>query len=55
MNGTSLCLNVDVKVNLDYPEWGLNEIPALGNSRDIDAGWILLELITFNSVVGSII
>ena len=22
MNGTSLCLNVDIKVNLDYPDWG---------------------------------
>ena len=45
MNVTSLCLKVDIKVNLSYPD----------NSRDIDAGCFLLEIITFISVVTGII
>ena len=38
MNRTSLCLNIDIKVNLDYPEMGATEAPTLANSRDNDAG-----------------
>ncbi len=34
---------------------GATEARTLGNSRDIDAGWFLLELITFNPVVDRII
>ena len=54
MNITSLCLNVGIKVNLNYHDWGATEAPTLDNSRDIDAGWFLLEM-TFISVVNSII
>ena len=38
MNLTSLCLRVDIKVNLSYPDWGPTEVPTLDNSRDIDPG-----------------
>ena len=56
MNVTSLCLNVDIKVNINYPDWAEgSEEPTLDNSRDIDAGWFLLEIIKFISVVNSII
>ena len=34
---------------------GATEAPTLDNSRDIDAEWFLLEMITFISVVNSII
>ena len=34
---------------------GITKASALDNSRDIDAGWFLLEIITFISVVNSII
>ena len=39
MNGTSLCLNVDIKENLDYPEGG-TEAPTVGISRDTDEDFI---------------
>ena len=56
MNVMSLCLNVDIKVNLNYSDWGGGtEVPTLDNSRDIDAGWFLLEIIIFISVVNNII
>ena len=34
---------------------GGTEAPTQNNSRDIDAGWFLLELLTFISVVDCII
>ena len=34
---------------------GATDVPTLDNSRDINAGWFLLEIITFISVVTSII
>ena len=34
---------------------GATKAPTLGNSRDIDVGWFLLEIITFISVVTSIV
>ena len=34
---------------------GATEAPTQSNSRETDARWFLLELITFNSVVDSII
>ena len=55
MNGTGLCLNVDIKVNLDYPDWGAIKADTLGNNRDIDAWLFLMELIKFHSVVDGII
>ena len=55
MNGTSLCLNVGIKVNLNYPDWGATEAPTLDSSRDIDAGGFLLEILTFISLVNSIV
>ena len=54
MNGMSLCLNGD-KSKFKLSWLGATEVPTLDNSRDIDVGWFLLEIITFISVVTSII
>ena len=43
------------KSNFTLPRLEATEVPTLSNSRDIDAGWFLLELITFNSVGDSVI
>ena len=31
--------------------WGAIEAPILGKNKDIDFGWLLLEIITFISVI----
>ena len=45
MNLTNLCLNVDIIV----------KAPILDKNKDIDFGWFLLEIITFISIITSII
>ena len=42
INLTKLCLNVDVKVTLDYPDWGGTKAPNLDKNKDIDFWMIFI-------------
>ena len=55
MNVTSLCLNCRHISKFKLSWLGATEAPTQDNYRDVDAGWFLLEIITFISVVISII
>ena len=53
MNVTKLCLNGDVRVNLNYPDCGGTEARAIDKNKNFV--WFLLEIIAFVSVITSII
>ena len=52
MHVMNLCLNEDKKVNLNYLA---TEGSTKDKNQDMDFGFILLEKITFNPVINSII